>query len=115
MTYTEVLELIRAGFKKDEIEAMMAAEKKPSEKAPEPEQKTEPKQDPKPEPDKAPEPEAKPEPSETEKLVAALGLKFDALTQAIQKQNVEGLEGKDSTQTVDDVIAKIINPHYGEV
>ena len=96
MTYTEVLELIRAGYKKEEIDAMMKAEQEPT-PAPVPEPAPEPKQE-----------------SETEKLVSALGMKFDALTAALQKQNVNQIEGE-PTNTTGDIIARIINPHYGEV
>ena len=116
MTYTEVLELIRAGFKKEEIEALMKAEKSPvPDKKPEPEKKpTEPEKVTAKEPEKEPEPYKKPEPSETEKLVAALGLKFDALTSAIQKSNVGSIEGSEPKDTTNDIIARIINPHFGE-
>jgi hypothetical protein len=120
MTYTEILELIRAGYKRDEIEAMMAAEPaeaaapaKPPETPPEPnpivKEET-------PSPSAETVPEQKHEPTETEKLVAALGLKVDALTRAMQTVNVNSLESSGSTApTADDILAKIINPHYGEV
>lgn len=120
MTYTEILELIRAGYKRDEIEAMMAAEPgkaaspaKPPETPPDttPIEKEE-----TPSPSAETVPEQKHEPTETEKLVAALGLKVDALTRAMQANNVNSLESPGSTaQTADDILAKIINPHYGEV
>lgn len=117
MTYTEILELIRAGYKRDEIEAMMAAESKAPASEPEqqlnqePEQKIEtpePKQD-----EKQPETQQQ---SEAEKLAVALGLKLDNLTRAIQAHNVNSLEGNGSTgDTVDSILARIINPHIGEV
>ena len=122
MTYTEVLELIRAGYNKEEIEAMMKAEEQV---------RSAPKQDPAPiiQQDEPPEvkkeqgagtasesaaPEQKPEPTETEKLVTALGMKFDALTSALHAQNVRSMEGSDNQTTTEDIIARIINPHYGE-
>lgn len=120
MTYTEILELIRAGYKRDEIEAMMEADakanvqtSKPPETPPEPspivKEET-------PSPSAETVPEQKHEPTETEKLVAALGLKVDALTRAVQTANVNSLESSGSTApTADDILAKIINPHYGEV
>lgn len=116
MTYTEVLELIRAGYNKQEIEAMMAAEtpagdpKEETKKEPQPEKKPDPvKADP--EPDKTVKEE-----SETEKLIKALGLRLDNLTKSIQASNVNGIEGDgDKEQSADDIIAKLINPHYGEV
>lgn len=122
MTYTEVLELIRAGYKKEEIDAMMAAEapagdpKEDAKKDPQPD----PQPEKKPDPAKAdPEPENKTtakEESETEKLIKALGLRLDNLTKSIQASNVNGIEGDgDKEQSADDIIAKLINPHYGEV
>ena len=126
MTYTEVLELIRAGYNKEEIESMMKAEEQA---------RPAPKQDPAPinQQDEPPEvkteqsagkaqepaapeqkPEPKPKPTETEKLVAALGMKFDALTSALHAQNVRSMEGTDNQTTTEDIIARIINPHYGE-
>lgn len=111
MIYTEILELIRAGYKKEEIEAMMAAESKQNQE-PKQEQKQEPKADPEPEPDRDPEPPAK---SETDKLVEALGMKLDSLTNAIQAKNVNQIEGGAAAETPDDILAKIINPHFGEV
>ena len=124
MTYTEILELIRAGYKKDEIDAMIAAEAaNPPTPAPAaaPAPATDPAPAATPAPATDPAPAAEPAPanpapeSETEKLAQALGLKLDTLTQAIQAHNVGSIEGNPVTQTTDDIIAKIINPHYGEV
>ena len=120
MTYTEILELIRAGYKRDEIEAMMEADakanvqtSKPPETPPEP---TPIVKEETPSSSAEPVPEQKHEPTETEKLVAALGLKVDALTRAMQTANVNSLESSGSTApSADDILAKIINPHYGEV
>ena len=118
MTYTEVLELIRAGYKKEEIDAMMAAETPAGD--PKEETKKDPQPEKKPDPAKAdPEPEKKTtakEESETEKLIKALGLRLDDLTKSIQASNVNGIEGDGGKeQSADDIIAKLINPHYGEV
>lgn len=118
MTYTEVLELIRAGYKKEEIDAMMAAETPPGD--PKEDAKKDPQPEKKPDPAKAdPEPEKKTtakKESETEKLIKALGLRLDNLTKSIQASNVNGIEGDgDQEQSADDIIAKLINPHYGEV
>lgn len=114
MTYTEILELIRAGYTKEEIDAMM--------KAPDPEKQPEPKEPtlvPSPEPTPAGIPEQKPTPvpeqkeqTETEKLLAALGMQISTLTSAIQKSNVGSVEGKTpSEETPDAIIARIINPN----
>lgn len=117
MTYTEVLELIRAGYKKEEIDAMMAAETPAGD--PKEDAKKDPQPDPQPEKKPDPEPEKKTtakEESETEKLIKALGLRLDNLTKSIQASNVNGIEGDgDKEQSADDIIAKLINPHYGEV
>lgn len=117
MTYTEVLELIRAGYKKEEIDAMMAAETPAGD--PKEDAKKDPQPDEKPDPAKAdPEPEKKTtakEESETEKLIKALGLRLDNLTKSIQASNVNGIEGDGGNEvSADDIIARLINPHYGE-
>ena len=91
MTYTEILELIRAGFTKEEINAMM--------KDPEPERI----------PEKDPENK---EPTETEKLLSALGMQITTLTNAIHAANVAGAEGKTpAEETPETIIARIINPN----
>lgn len=112
MTYTEVLELIRAGYTKDEIEALMADEAKTRPVTPEPSKE---KEETSPEPTQekeahSPNPPKPSEPSETEKLVQALGMKFDALTSALQAKNVGSIEGTNNQTTTDDIIARIINP-----
>lgn len=113
MKTSEILELVRAGYTKEEIAAMdndaektEHPEKKPD---PEPEQKPEPK------PDSEPDAETKPVKvkSETDKLVKALGLKLDALTSAIQTSNVNSVEqGGNNLLTTEDVLATIIDPTY---
>ena len=116
MTYTEVLELIRAGYTKSEIDQMIKDEDKtiPQDQKPAAphEQKPEAPQDPQPAAPQDPQPAA---PSESEKLMTALGVKLDNLTSAIQSHNVKSVEGTNNTISSDDIIAKIINPHYGEV
>ena len=111
MTYTEVLELIRAGYTKAEIESMMNSEPNPD-----PEKKQEPdnKEDPKQEPENKEDPKQEPE-SETSKLIRALGLQLDTLTKAVQKTNVNTIEAHDNMNDPEQIIARIINPHYGEV
>lgn len=118
MKTSEILELVRAGYTKEEIAAMdndaekiEHPEKKP-EPEPEPEKEIEPK------PDSGPDAETKPVKveSETEKLVKALGLKLEALTSAIQTSNVNNVEqGGNNQLTTDDVIAQIINPQGGKL
>lgn len=118
MKPSEILELVRAGYTKAEIEAMNQTEPpKPTDPEPEPEPKPEPK--PQPEPQPEPVKPIDPQPvqhiaSESEKLLAALGLKLDTLTQAVQAGNVSRIEGKAPGMTTDDIIARIINPHLDD-
>lgn len=108
MTYTEVLELIRAGYTKDEIDAMMATDTPAPEKTtPEP-TKPEPTPEPTPEPNE--QKETPPVESEAVKLAKALGLKLDSMLTAIQNANIANAEQSGNTMTADDVIASIINP-----
>lgn len=114
MTYTEILELIRAGYTKEEIDAMMKApepEKQPESKEPTPVPSPEPTPPATPEPKPTPVPENK-EPTETEKLLSALGMQITTLTNAIHAANVAGAEGKTPTdETPESIIARIINPN----
>ena len=120
MRISEILELVRAGYTKDEIAAMDVTqdEKQPTgeadansgtsgsgEKAENVKVKTE----------SGNEAQAKPEESETEKLVKALGLKLDGLAAAIQTRNVNSMEqGNSNTMTTEEIIANIINPKGGK-
>ena len=123
MKTSEILELIRAGYSKAEIEAMDGDAEKIEHPAKQTEVSKEPEAKPEPEKEEQMEMELeKPEPkqeksnyeSETEKLVKALGLKFDALTSAIQASNVNSIEhGGDSAMTADDVIRSIVQQNYG--
>lgn len=117
MTYSEILELIRAGYTKAEIDAMVnAAPAAPEAKTPDegeaptaPEEKpTEGENKPKSEPEKK-------EPTEVEKLVSALGLRLDALTRAVQAANVGTIEGKRDNieESTESILARIINPMIG--
>ncbi len=113
MKLSEILELIRAGYTKAEIDAMQNdatkiehPEPTPPEPGPEPE--------PTPEPSPEPAPTPAPQESETEKLLNALGLKFDNLTAAIQNANVNNIEhGGSQGMTADDVIRSIIDGTNG--
>ena len=123
MTYTEILELIRAGYTRDEIEAMQKREaEKAAQTSAEPVQtSTEPEQtieQDKPTPEQN-RPESEPEKatsiavsSEVEKLVAALGMKLDALTGALPRKNIGAVESNGpQTETPEDILARIINPN----
>lgn len=122
MTYTEILELIRAGYTRAEIDAMQKEDESKAAAAPGP--ATEPDQHPdegqkqtteqkKPESVPTPSPEKK-EPTEVEKLISALGLQMQQLTRAVQAHNITNLEGNGTpAETADDIIARIINPNNG--
>ena len=103
MTYSEVLELIRAGYSKAEISAMMESNNAPEPTKPEP---TEPEPT-EPEPDTQ---KDNPPESEAMKLAKALGLKLDSMLAAIQNANIANAEQNGNTMTADEVIASIINP-----
>ena len=112
MNISDIIELTRAGWTKAEIWTIMniKEEKRNAEKIEHPEPKEEPKQEPKEEPKE----ESKQE-SETDKLLKALGIKLDAMTNAFQTSNVNNMEQeKANVLTADDVVAQLINPHYKE-
>ena len=129
MTYTEILELIRAGYTRAEIDAMQKAEGSAPEAKPAASPEAKPAASPEAEPAAAPEPEQKQtteqnkpesvptpspekkEPTEVEKLVSALGLKIDRMTAAIQGRNITETENKTKELTPEQVVAQIINPH----
>lgn len=92
MTTNELLELVRAGFTKDEIAQLAKAETKPEEK-------------------KEPEPEKKPEQGEqkTDPVSTTLEQKFDMLMEKLEASNFMNAK-QPKEETVDDIIASIINP-----
>ena len=117
---SEILELIRAGYTKAEIAEMnnatpaapeekksAAGETPAAPKAPDV-KPTEGENKPKSEPEKK-------EPTEVEKLVAALGLRLDTLTKAVQAANVGTIEGKQDSvdESTESILARIINPMIG--
>ncbi len=117
MELTQLFKLIDAGFTKQDITALLSAQNvNTNEETP----TDTPSKTPAPAPAAAPAPApeetkpTKPEPSETDKLIAALGMKLDDLTSSIQAANVRNIEGRDPDMSADDIIARIINPHLGE-
>lgn len=120
MDLNQLLRLIDAGFTKQDIVAMMTTTAQTVNSNEEIPPTDTPSKTPAPAPAAAPAsaPEetkqAKPEPSETDKLIAALGMKLDNLTSSIQAANVRNIEGRDPDLSSDDIIARIINPHLGE-
>ena len=115
MVLNQLLKLIDAGFTKQDIVAMMTTTAQNVNSNEETPAKT-----PAPAPAAAPAPApeetkpAKPEQTETDKLIAALGMKLDNLTSSIQAANVRNIEGRENDMSADDIIARIINPHLGE-
>ena len=107
LTYTEALELIRAGYTKAEIDAFA----------------TEPALDPsgadhQDDAGGAPEAQTEPEPekhieTETEKLIKALGIQVQGLAKAVQARNVNTLDHQGETETAETILARIINPKFG--
>lgn len=105
MKITEVIQLLKAGYTKSEIQDLMR------EPAPaEPEGPAEPI-DPVPEsPDPAPAPAA---PSQTDQEITELRKLVDNLTKLVQQQNIRNSSmpaPKAPEQTAEDILATIINP-----
>lgn len=118
MTINEILILIQAGYTKDEISALVAAEQSRNDSGqPTPEQTpVSPSADgeeskPTPDQEKPNSEPGKHEPTETEKLLSALGMKLDQMTTALQASNVRHLQQPDTGLTAEKVLAQIINPH----
>ena len=104
MNANEILELIRAGFTKDEILGLTSTEPTP---APDPE--------PTPAPDPEPTPEPTPVPSsdstDVNAAIAALTKQVEELTKAQQAANRSHSQvGRLMNETTDDILAGLINP-----
>ena len=102
-------QLVSAGFTKDDISALMQMSQPQKQEQKQPEAKAVEKEE-------APaEPKVK-EKSEVEKLFESLGMKIDSLTGAIQKSNISNMGmGTVKEESVDDILAKIINHNGQEV
>lgn len=107
----QIAALAAAGFTKAEILALVPqpGAQTPT-PAPTPAPAPAPAQQPTPAPTPAPQPDPQPapQPSETEKLLTALGLKLDTLTQAVQVGNTHkdmtGGQQPNALPSVDDVL-----------
>ena len=107
MEAKDILELIRAGYTKADIDALGIALEKPEEKKPE---------EPKPEEKKPeePKPEKKEEPKPDDK-VTALETKIDYLVNRINLLAVQTSKQKDEpTETVEDILASIVRGNKKE-
>ena len=101
MKADDVLELIRAGYTKADIDALGIALEKPEEKKPE-EKKDEPK------------PEKKDEPKPDDK-VTALETKIDYLVNRLNLLAVQTSKQKDEpTETVEDILASMVRGNKKE-
>ena len=105
MKVTEVIQLLKAGYTKSEIQDLM--------KEPAPAEPAGPAEsiDPAPEaPDTAPAPQ---EPSQTDQEISELRRLVDNLTKLVQQQNIRNSSmpaPKTPEQTAEDILASIINP-----
>ena len=107
MKAEDVLELIRAGYTKADIDALGIALEKPEEQKPE-EQKPE---EQKPE---EPKPEKKEEPKPDDK-VTALETKIDYLVNRLNLLAVQNSQQKDEkTETVDDILSSLVRRNKKE-
>jgi len=107
MEAKDILELIRAGYTKADIDALGIALEKPEEKKPE---------EPKPEEKKPEEPKPeKKEESKPDERVAALETKIDYLVNRLNLLAVQGSQQKDDkTETVEDILASIVRGNKKE-
>lgn len=109
MKAEDVLELIRAGYTKADIDALGIALEKPEEKKheePKPEEKK--PEEPKPE-------EKKPEEPKPDDKVTALETKIDYLVNRLNLLAVQTSKQKDEpTETVDDILASIVRGNKKE-
>ena len=103
MDAKDILELIRAGYTKADIDALGIALEKPEKKdEPKPEKKDEPK------------PEKKDEPKPDDK-VTALETKIDYLVNRLNLLAVQTSKQKDEpTETVDDILASLVRGNKKE-
>lgn len=110
MKIGEVVQLLKAGYTKSEIQDLMkepapAEPAGPAESAPE-----------QPAPEEAPAAEAA-APSQTEQEIVELRRLVDNLTKLVQQQNIRNSsmpEPKSKEQTSEDILATIINPKKEE-
>ena len=109
MNYDDILALARAGYSKDEINAMAAGAAAPPPVPPEqpkeaPEQPKEAPEQPKEAPAPAVPPQAQPvAATSTEALLQQLFGSVNTLTQAVQAQNRANITGNSPVQTADDI------------
>ena len=109
MKFDEVMMLIKAGYTKEEIQAMEIPAPTPE---PEPAPTPEPEPAPTPEPEPAPTPEPEPAPmDQTMLMLRQMIQQNQQMLQAMQAANVQAARmPEESKETPEDLIAKIIAP-----
>ena len=104
MKLTEVIDLIHAGYTKDEISALLTAEQdagEPDKKEKEKEPKTEPeKTQPEPKTEPETEPKSEPVPEYMQQLAASI----EQLKKAVELQNLSAGRQPEKKRTVDDIL-----------
>jgi len=103
MTYEEIMNLVNAGFNKDEILRLAGMAPAP---APDPEPAPAPA--PAPEPAPAPAPAPVPVPQPNDMLTQILG-KFDEMSRSMQELAIKNSQ-QPQPETADDILAAIIRP-----
>lgn len=104
----QIVALANAGFTKSEIATLMAATV-PAAKEPEKVKEPEPKPEKVKEPDPKPTPDPNPISDEVQKLFDSIGMKLDNLANSVHMANINQ-GGQTPTESVDDILASIINP-----
>lgn len=112
MNYSEVKELLAAGFTADEIREMMNNPQNPQNN-PQPEPQPDP--DPEPQPDPAPQPE----PAQDDSRFEALNNTMERLIRTIQSSNLQSStmdtpSKDDINKQVDSIMSSIIRPPHNE-
>ena len=104
MTFDQLLQLLDAGFTKEEIMALTGAPAPQTEPAPQPEPA--PQTEPAPQPEPAPQTEPAPMNDQ-----AAILAKLEELNQTIIRSNINNSK-QPETESVDDILAAIIRPTF---
>lgn len=111
MTIDDILDLLHAGFTKEEINAMESPAPAPD-PAPAPAASPEPAPEPAPAPEPTPANDPAPVPAGAESAeIAALKAQIEALTAAVQKNNIQNPPGHkpDEIETEVDIMEKMLD------
>ena len=118
MNYSEVRELLAAGFTADEIRGMMNNPQN-SQNIPQPEPQPDPEPQPEPAPQPEPEPAPQPEPAQDDTRFEALNNTMERLIKTIQSSNLQNStmdtpSKDDINKQVDSIMSSIIRPPHNE-